>query len=69
VIAIAESAVTALLALGDGDSVALSGELTPKVWQPKDGGEPRPTLDLLAHAILTLYHVQHKRQGVRDEAA
>ena len=68
VIAFAPSAVTALLALSDGDSVALTGELTPKVYVPKEG-EPRPSLDLLAHAVLTEYHVQRKRQAVKEEAA
>ncbi len=67
VIAFAESAVTALLALEDGDSVALAGELTPKVYQPRDGGEPRPSLDLLAHRVLTEYHVARKRKAVGGE--
>lgn len=68
VIAFAATAVEALLALTDGDSVALSGELTPKVWTDKNG-EARPALDLVAHAILTAYHVTRKRQAVKDEAA
>ena len=69
VIAFAESAVTALLALEDGDSVALAGELTPKVYQPRDGGEPRPSLDLLAHRVLTEYHVARKRKAVAEAKA
>jgi single-stranded DNA-binding protein len=68
VIAFASRAVDALLALTDGDSVAMSGELTPKVWTDKNG-EARPSLDLVAHAVLTAYHVTRKRQVVRDEAA
>ena len=70
VIAFSESAVTALLALEDGDAVALAGELTPKIYTPRDGGEPRPSLDLLAHAILSPYHVKRRREAVagnRDE--
>jgi single-stranded DNA-binding protein len=63
VIAFADAAVIGLLALSDGDSVALSGELTPNVWTDKDG-KARPTLDLLAHAVLTPYHVSRKRQAV-----
>lgn len=54
----------ALLDLDDGDSVALSGSLTPKVFQPKNGGEARPALDMVAHAVLTAYHVRRKRQAV-----
>jgi single-stranded DNA-binding protein len=69
VIAFAEAAVAGLLALSEGDSVALSGELTPKIWQPRDGGEPRPALDLLAHAVLSEYHVQRKRQAMSERAA
>jgi single-stranded DNA-binding protein len=71
VIAFASSAVEALLALQDGDSVALSGELTPRVYTDKQG-EARPTLDLMAHAVLTAYSVSRKRQAVQavtDEAA
>jgi single-stranded DNA-binding protein len=65
VIAFDESAVTALLALQDGDSVALAGELAPKVYTPQ-GGEPRPSLDLCVHAVLTEYHVARKRKAVQE---
>lgn len=68
VISFRESAITALLALDDGDSVSLAGELTPKVWT--DGnGEARPALNLVAHAVLTPYHVTRKRQVVTEDAA
>jgi hypothetical protein len=60
-------AVTALLALQDGDSVALSGEATPKVYV-SSGGDPRPVLDLRAHVVMTAYHVTRKRQAVREDA-
>jgi hypothetical protein len=55
----------ALLAMDDGDSVALSGSLTPKVFQPKDGGEARPALDLVAHGALTAYHLTRKRRAMK----
>lgn len=64
VIAFSETVVDGLMALSDGDSVALSGALTPKVWQPANG-EARPALDLVAHALVTAYHVQRKRQQVQ----
>jgi single-stranded DNA-binding protein len=67
VIAFDDGAVNALLALQDGDSVALAGELTPKVYQPASG-EARPSLDLLAHAVLTEYHVGKKRKAVQDRS-
>jgi len=69
VIVFAESAVTALLALCAGDAVALAGELTPKIYTPRDGGEPRPSLDLLAHRVLTEYHVARKRKAIQDATA
>jgi hypothetical protein len=64
VIAFASPAVRALLALTDGDAVALAGELTPDAYAAKDG-TVRPSLDLLAHAVLTEYHVARKRHAVR----
>lgn len=55
-----------LLALDDGDSVALSGSLTPKVWETKDG-ETRPSLDMVIHALTTPYHVTRKRQAANPD--
>jgi len=63
VIAFAPAAQAALLALGDGDAVALAGELTPKVWAAANG-EHKPACDLLAHQVLTPYHVQRRREVV-----
>lgn len=67
VIAFERQAMDALLALDEGDSVALAGSLTPKVWQPRNGGEARPALDLVAHAVLTPYHVQRKRKACGEK--
>ena len=53
-----------MLALGDGDSVALAGSLTPKVWTDKEGNS-RPAVDLVAHKLLTAYHVTRKRNAVQ----
>ena len=64
VIAFDDAPCKALLALSDGDSVALSGSLTPKVWTDRDGNT-RPALDLVAHQVLTSYHVTRKRAAVR----
>lgn len=63
VIAFSQTAVTALLALEDGDSVALSGELTPKVWVDRDGNA-KPAADLVAQVVLSTYHVGRKRKAV-----
>jgi single-stranded DNA-binding protein len=67
VIAFDGDAQAALLALDDGDSVSLSGALTPKVWTDRNG-ETRPVLDMVAHAVLTAYHVKRKRQAVQRQA-
>ncbi len=63
VITFSTTVQAALLALGDGDSVALSGELTPKVWTDKQGAT-HPALDVMAHSITTAYHVQRRRQAM-----
>lgn len=63
VIAFSESLGTALLALDDGDSLSISGALTPKAWTDRSG-ETKPSLDMVAHAVLTTYHVTRKRQAV-----
>lgn len=55
---------SALLALDDGDSVALSGTLTPKAWTDRQG-VAHPALDLVAHAMTTAYHVTRKRKAVQ----
>lgn len=57
----------ALLAFGDGDSVAMSGALTPKVWTDKQGNA-RPALDLVAHAVLSAYDVTRRRRAVQGRA-
>jgi len=64
VIAFDAAPCTALMALRDGDSVALSGTLTPKTWADREGNT-RPALDLVAHQVMTTYHVSRKRAAVR----
>jgi single-stranded DNA-binding protein len=54
VIAFDDDVQDALMALDDGDSVALSGSLTPKVYHEKNG-DARPALDLVCHKVLTAY--------------
>jgi single-stranded DNA-binding protein len=63
VIAFAAEACAALLALDEGDALALSGTLTPKVWTDKQGNT-RPALDLVASQVLTVYHVDRKRAAL-----
>lgn len=64
VIAFDQATAAALLALDGGDPVALAGTLTPKVWTDKQG-EPRPALDMVAHAVVTPYHVTRKRTTMK----
>jgi len=56
----------ALLALADGDSVAMAGTLTPKVWTDKTG-IAKPALDLVCQQLLTPYHVQRKRRAMSGQ--
>ena len=52
VIAFDGAPCAALLALRDGQSLALSGSLTPRVWTDKQG-IARPSLDLVAVQVMT----------------
>jgi single-stranded DNA-binding protein len=63
VICFEAAAVSVLLALDAGDAVAVAGELSPKVYVPKDGGEPRASLDMVAQRVMSAYNVQRKRQA------
>ncbi len=65
VIAFAAEASAALMALDDGDAVALAGALTPKVWTDKQGNT-RPALDMVATQVLTAYHSARKQQALVD---
>jgi single-stranded DNA-binding protein len=68
VIAFSDTAKAALLALVDGDSTAISGELKVSVYQAADG-TTRPSLDLVAHAVVSAYDVQRKRKAAAEAAA
>ena len=52
--------VKGLMRLSEGDAVCLSGQFSPKVFMTTDN-EPRPSADLVAHGLLTAYHVKRKR--------
>ena len=53
------------LALSDGDTVALAGSLSPKVWTDKEG-QQRPGLDMQVHQVLSMYQLQKKRQQAQE---
>jgi single-stranded DNA-binding protein len=63
VIAFDDAACAALLALGDGEALTLSGSLTPRVWTDKQGNT-RPSLDMVAAQVLTAYHVNRKQAAM-----
>ncbi len=68
VIAFDSDPVNAILALNQGDSVALSGSIKPGVWTDRDGNT-KPSLDMTAHQVLTAYHVTRKRRAVAKDDA
>lgn len=63
VIAFDAVAGAALLALGDGDALSLTGSLTPKVWTDKQGNH-RPSLDLIATQVMSAHDVGRKATAV-----
>lgn len=67
VIAFAAEACAALLALDEGDALALAGALTPKVWTDKQGNT-RPALDMVASQVLTVYQAGRKRAAAGGDA-
>ena len=66
VIGFSDAVCSALLALSEGDSVALTGSLTPKAWNDRDGAA-KPALDLVAQQVLTSYAVQRKRRAATSQ--
>lgn len=64
-VAFSDSVKATLLALGDGDSVALAGSMAVGIWQPAQG-EPRPHVRLTVSGVLTPYHVTKRRAAVQQ---
>lgn len=65
VLAFAPDARDALLALGTGDSVAITGPLSARVYTDRSG-EARPSLSVIAHGVLSPYTVQRRRKAAQD---
>ena len=61
------TACAALLALGAGDSVALGGTLKPGAWTDREGN-PRPSVDLVANVVMTVYDLKRRRAAVQSAA-
>lgn len=68
VIAFDATACAALLALNEGESANVAGELRPKLYEASDG-TTRLSMNCTAHAVVTTYHVQRKRRSVAEGAA
>ena len=66
IIAFAGNAVQALMALGDGDAVAVAGAVKLGSYQAKDG-QTRIGVDVTAHQVLTAYHVSKKRKAIQGD--
>jgi hypothetical protein len=66
VVCFAEDAAKKLLALGEGDSIAVAGTLSVKTFFATKDGTWKPSLDLVAHALLTPYHVQCRREAMTE---
>ncbi|KGC58693.1 single-stranded DNA-binding protein [Burkholderia pseudomallei] len=58
----------ALLALGDGDSVALSGAMTVGTYEARNGTS-RISIKLVASALLTCYNLRQKREAVTQASS
>lgn len=68
VIAFDAGACSALLALDEGESASVAGELRPRPYEASDG-TTRLSLDCTAHAVVTTHHVQRKRRVMAAGAA
>lgn len=63
VIAFNETACAALLALEAGDALALAGTVKPGAWVDREGN-PKPSLDMVAAQVLTVYGLKKKRETI-----
>ena len=68
VIAFGDAACAALLALDAGDSLVLAGTLKPGAWTDREGNA-RPSVDMVAAQVLTVYGLKKKRAGSEQAAA
>lgn len=68
VIAFGDTACAALLALDAGDSLVLAGTLKPGAWTDREGNA-RPSVDVVAAQVLTVYGLKKKRDASGQAAA
>jgi single-stranded DNA-binding protein len=68
VIAFDDTACAGLLKLDAGDSLALAGTLKPGAWTDREGNA-RPSVDMVAAQVLTVYGLKKKRDASGQAAA
>jgi single-stranded DNA-binding protein len=66
VTAFSDTAQAALLALDDGDGVAVAGSLNVGMWTTREG-VTAPSISIIAAQVLSVYHLKRKRQAVQGE--
>jgi single-stranded DNA-binding protein len=66
-IAFRDHVCAALLALADGSSIAIAGEMKLGTYEAKDKTH-RVSIDVTVHELLTPTHVNRRRQAVKDDA-
>ena len=66
-IAFSDTVIRAVQALGEGDSIAVTGEACISTWD--SGGTLCHGLDVTAHGVLTAYHVGRKRKASDSDAS
>jgi single-stranded DNA-binding protein len=67
VTAFSDSVQGALLALGEGDAVAVAGTMSIKTWVNREGATV-PDVSIIAAQVLSVYHLKRKRQAVQQDA-
>jgi single-stranded DNA-binding protein len=66
-IAFRDHVCATLLALADGSSIAIAGEMKLSTYEAKDKSH-RVSIDVTVHEILTTAHISRRRQAIKDEA-
>jgi single-stranded DNA-binding protein len=56
-----------LLALGKGDTIAVTGRATIKTWEKN--GEHRAGLSVVAEGVMSAYQLEKRRTSTRGEGA
>lgn len=66
VTAFSDAVQATLLALGEGDALAVAGTMSIKTWVNREGVAV-PDVSIIAAQVLSVYHLKRKRQAVQGE--